>query len=30
MSRLLNKGMCVLSLDLFNGCPLFQLKKQIG
>ena len=27
VNRLINKGMCVLLLDIFNGCSLVQLKK---
>ena len=29
-NRLLNKGMRVLLFDVFNGCSLVQLKKNMG
>ena len=29
-NKLINKGMCVLLFDVFNGCSLVQLRKWIG
>ena len=30
INRLLNKSICVVLLDIFDRCSLFQLRKQIG